>query len=257
MALRDEIKAGRKDLMENGTWKQKVAYFFDYYGLRTVAIIMALVFIISFIYQQLTKPDVILNGIVLNVIKIDNGDPVQDLTDGFIEYIGMDTKEYGISINSSLTLNMSSDSKENPLNNYDTEQAMMAQCAAETVDFISCPLNAIIDYGYGDLIVDLREVLKEEDLAKYEPYFLYVDGVVAKHIQEANDNLEDTSKFSYPDPKKPEEMEDPIPVFIDVTRCEKMANIYSYSTDTLAVAVAANVPNPERVSDFLAYLFKE
>ena len=65
MALRDEIKAGRKDLMENGTLKEKIAYFFDYYTLHTVVIAAVLIFATSFIYQQITKPDVLLNGIVL------------------------------------------------------------------------------------------------------------------------------------------------------------------------------------------------
>ena len=53
-----------------------------------------------------------------------------------------------------------------------------------------------------------------------------------------------------------EEMEKPIPVFIDVTQCEKMANIYDYSSDTITITVAVNAPNPDRISDLLAYLFE-
>ena len=68
--------------------------------------------------------------------------------------------------------------------------------------------------------------------------------------------LVDPDEIPCPDPTKPEEMEKPIPVFIDVTSCEKMKNIYSYSPDTLAIAVAVNAPNPDRISDLLAYLFE-
>lgn len=257
MALRDEIKAGRKDLMENGTLKQKIAYFFDYYTWHTIIVAAILIFGITFIYQQVTKPDVVLNGLLLNVLSFEEGDPVEDLGDGFMKYIDMDTKEYDISLNSSLMINMQNDSEQPQYSDYEASQAMIVQCSAGAVDFISSPLSAILDYGYGELFVDLGSVLSEEEMALYEPYFLYVDRAVIQQRNEAFDNNQNADDIPCPDPTKPDEMEDPIPVFIDVTKCEKMANIYSYSSDTLAVAVAVNAPNPERMSDFLAYLFEE
>ena len=257
MALRDEIKAGRKDLMENGTLKQKIAYFFDYYTLHTVIIAAVLIFATSFIYQQVTKPDIVLNGLLLNVLSFEEGDPVEDLRTGFMEYIDMDTKEYDMSLNSSLMINMGDASQQAQANDYQASQAMMVQCAAGAVDFISSPLNAILDYGYGDMLVNLENVLSAEDLKKYEPYFLYVDLEVVNQKTEAIDNNQNANDIPCPDPTKPEEMEKPVPVFVDVTSCEKMKNIYSYSPDTLAIAVAVNAPNPDRISDLLAYLFEE
>lgn len=256
MALRDEIKAARKDLVENGTPKEKIAYFFEYYTLHTIVIAAVLIFAISFIYQQVTKPDIVLNGLVLNVLSFDEGDPVQDMADGFMEYLDMDTKEYDVSLNSSLMINMGSSSQQGQVSDYEASQAMMVQCAAGAVDFISSPLSAILNYGYGELFVNLEDVLSEEELEKYKPYLLYVDLAVVDQKNEAIDNDQNADEIPCPDPTKPEEMENPIPVFIDVTKCEKMANIYSYSSDTLAMAVAVNAPNPDRISDFLAYLFE-
>ncbi len=257
MALRDEIKAGRKDLMENGTLKQKIAYFFDYYTLHTVIIAAVIILTTTFIYQQVTKPDIVLNGLLLNVLSFDEGNPVEDLRSGFLEYIDMDTKEYDMSLNTTLMLNMGSASQQGQVSDYEASQAMMVQCAAGAIDFISSPLSAIQDYGYGHMLANLETVLSKEDLEKYEPYFLYVDEVVVQQKAEAFDNNIDANEIPCPDPTKPEEMEKPIPVFIDVTTCEKMKNIYSYSSDTLAMAVAVNAPNPDRISDFLAYLFEE
>lgn len=256
MALRDEIKAGRKDLMENGTLKQKIAYFFDYYTLHTVVIAAVLIFAISFIYQQVTKPDIVLNGLLLNVLSFEEGDPIEDMRSGFLKYIDMDEKEYDMSLNSSLMINMGSASQQGQVSDYEASQAMMVQCAAGAVDFISSPLKPILDYGYGDLFVNLEDVLSEDELKKYEPYFLYVDLAVIDKKSEAIDNGQNADKIPMPDPTKPEEMEKPIPVFIDVTQCETMKNIYSYSPDTLAIAVAVNAPNPDRISDLLAYLFE-
>lgn len=256
MALRDEIKAGRKELMENGTLKQKIAYFFDYYTLHTVVIAAVLIFAIIFIYQQVTKPDIVLNGIVLNVLPFDEGDPVEDLRSGFLEYIDMDTKEYDMSLNTTLMLNMGAASQQGQVSDYEASQAMMVQCAAGTVDFISSPLTPILDFGYGEVFVNLEDVLTEEELETYKPYLLYVDLAIVDKKNEAIDNDQNADEIPCPDPTKPEEMGKPIPVFIDVTSCEKMKNIYSYSPDTLAIAVAVNAPNPDRISDLLAYLFE-
>ena len=123
--------------------------------------------------------------------------------------------------------------------------------------FIECFLNAILNFGYGEIFVNLEDVLSEEELEKYKPYLLYVDLAVIDKKNEAIDNDQNADKIPCPDPTKPEEMEKPVPVFVDVTKCEKMANIYSYSSDSLAMAVAVNAPNPDRISDFLAYLFEE
>ena len=257
MALRDEIKAGRKDLMENGTFKEKIAYFFDYYTLHTVIIAAVIIFTATFIYQQVTKPDVVLNGLLLNVFSFDEGNPVEDLRDGFMDYIDMNTKEYDMSLNTSLMMKLGDESGQSQMNDYQAAQAMMTQCAAGAIDFISSPLNAIFDYGYGDLLVNLETVLSKEELEKYEPYLLYVDEAVVKQKAEAFDKNIDANSIPCPDPTKPEEMEKPIPVFIDITQCEKMANIYDYSSDTIVFAVSVNAPNPDRISDFLAYIFEK
>ena len=97
MALRDDIKAGREDLMKNGTLKQKIAYFFDYYTLHTVIIAAVIIFATLFIYQQVTKPDVVLNGLLLNASRFDEDNPVEDLRNGFMDHIDMNIKEYDIS----------------------------------------------------------------------------------------------------------------------------------------------------------------
>lgn len=257
MAMRDEIKAARKDLVENGTIKEKIAYFFDYYTIHTVVIVAILIFTIGYIHQQVTKPDMVFNGVLLNVLHFEEGNPVEDLKSGFMEHIDMNTKEYDMSLNYSLKYKFGNEAQQSQLEDYQASQAVVAHCDAGVVDFISAPLSSFLEFGYGGLLVNLEDVLSEEDLEKYEPYFLYADLDVVKQKQEAWDNNIKASDIPCPDPTKPEEMKQPIPVFIDVTKCEKMANIYDYYSDTVVIAITANAPNPDRISDFLAYLFEE
>lgn len=257
MAIRDEIKATRKDLIENGTRKQKIAYFFDYYTVHTVVIVAVLIFAIGFIYHQVTKPEVVLGGQLINVLSFEEGNPVEDLKSGFMEYIDMNTKEYDFSLNSFLHYKLVEDSPQAQESDYTSAKTFATLCAAGEVDFVSSPLNSILEHGYGDLLVNLEDVLSAEDLAKYEPYFLYVDLAVVKQKAEAFENNMNPSDIPCLDPTKPAEMEQPIPIFIDVTKCEKMTNIYDYSSDTIVIAIAVNAPNPDRISDFLAYIFEE
>ena len=213
MAIRDEIKAARKDLVENGTFKEKVAYFFDYYAIHTIVIAVILIFTVAFIYRQVTKPEIVFNGLLLNVLSFEEGNPVEDLESGFMDYIDMNTKEYDFSVNSSLIYKLGDDSGQTQMNDYQSSQAIMTLCSAGAVDFISSPLEF--------------------------------------------DNNIKANDIPCPDPTKPEEMKEPIPIFIDVSKCEKMANIYDYSSDTIVVAFAANAPNRDRFPDFLAYIFEE
>ena len=256
MALRDEIKAGRKELMENGTLKEKIAYFFDYYTLHTVVIAAVLIFAISFIYQQVTKPDIVLNGLLLNVLSFEEGDPVEDLRTGFMEYIDLDTKEYDMSLNSSLMLNMGKASQQGQVSDYEASQAMMVQCAAGAVDFISSPLKAIQNYGYGELFVNLENVLSEEDLEKYKPYLLYVDLAVVDKKNEAIDNDQNADEIPCPDPTKPEEMEEPIPVYIDLSSSKKLEDVYGNAISNMVFAITFNAPFTENAIDFLEYVME-
>ena len=194
MALKDEIKSARKDLMENGTLKEKISYFFDYYTLHTMVIVIALVCVIAFIHQQVTKPEVILNGILLNAFNYNDTSALEKLEDGFMEYIDLDSEKHDFSINSSFVYNMGGMS-QTQYTDYEIAQTIMVQSAAGDVDFISSPLSAILNLGYGGVLVNLENVLSKEEMELYEPYFLYVDQAVITQKDEAIDKNENADSI--------------------------------------------------------------
>jgi hypothetical protein len=71
MAMKDEIRRERQAVMKHGTPKDKWNYFKDYYMLRTIVVVAVLVFAICFIYDTVTKPDIVLNGMFLNTFNFD------------------------------------------------------------------------------------------------------------------------------------------------------------------------------------------
>ena len=259
MALRDEIKAARKDLVEHGTFKEKLAYFFDYYTLHTVIILTVLIATTCFIVGQITKPEVLLNGITLNVLNFENTNPIEDLNNDYMEYLELDPSDYELSINTSLNYKLggAQSGQAGQASDYEISQAIMVQCAAGAVDFIASPLTAVIDYGYGQLFMDIRDVLTKEQIELYEPYFLYVDMAVIDEKNAAIDRDENADLIPIPDPTKPEEMKNPIPVFINLEKSKRMSDIYSYSIDTIVFGVPFKAPTQENIPDFLTFLFEE
>ena len=208
------------------------------------------------IVNAVRKQEVVLNGIVLNVYDYENENPVADLGDAYLKHEGLDASKYDISLNSSLTYRAGNDNSSQ-YHDLETSQAILTQCAAGSIDFMISPLGSVIEYANNGVFVNLKEVLSEEEFKLYEPYFLYVDQAVVEAKDELINNGGNPDDISTPDPTKPEEMKEPIPVLIDISSCKKVSDIYNYTDDTLAFCVTIKAPNPKRIPSFLEFLFKE
>lgn len=253
MALMDEFKKER-EAVKNGTLKQKTTYFWEYYKWYVIIPLVIIIAVTSTIYSKVTAPDVLLNGILLNCYNLESEqESVSELRENFYEEEKIDTTEYEITLNT--TLSFSTD--ENAASaNYNTLQALMAWTAAGTLDFLTGDLDSMTDLSYRSYFVDLREFLTEEQITKYEPYFLYIDQAVITKRNAAFDNNEDASSILTPDATKPETMEEPIPVMIDMSQSEKLTEVYGTSADALALGVIANAPNKDMTLAFIDYLME-
>lgn len=251
MALMDEFKEERKAVLQNGTTKQKISYIWDYYKWHIMIPIILVVAITSWIVNMITAPDIILNGVLMNIYKMESDFSGEELVNGFYDAHGIDSKEEEINLNMNLYFN--SDSAND---NYQTLQVLMAWHAADSLDFITGDIPAMTDLTYRGYFSDLREVLNDDQLAMYEPYFLYIDQDFFIKRSEKIDEMEDVSDMTYPDPTKPEDMVDPIPVMIDISQSKKAADAYAGIDDIIAFGITANVQNTETTLDFLDYLME-
>ena len=251
MAVMDEFKEEREKI-KNGTFKQKAAYFWEYYKWYVIVPVIVIGFIGMTVYQKVTAPETILNGILLNTYNTEADSVSQDMIADFSEKQKIDTEEYAVTLNA--TMSYDTDDTSGTAN-YESVQALMAWIAAGSVDFICSDHEAMTDLAYNGYFVDLRDFLSEEQIKKYEPYFLYMDSAVSKELDAAFDNDVDSASISIPDCTKPETMEDPIPVMIDFSNNAKLAEIYTDS-DTLALGIAANAPNKDMILNFLNYIME-
>ncbi len=254
MAAMDEFREER-EAVKNGTLGQKLSYFWDYYKWHTIVIIAVLIAIISLIHNIVTKKDNALTGILLNAYQYDIENTETNLVDKFIKEANIDTSECEVSLNTGLSY-MPEDEAGGASYNYSTSQVINAQAGAGELDFVTGTHSAMNDWAYKGLFLDLREIMTPEQIAFYESYFIYMDQAVVEKRAEAWDKMEDTTAIPIPDSSKPETMEKPIPVMIDMTTCQKLLDAYGYEIETLAFGVTANAPNQETALAFLDFLIK-
>ena len=253
MALMDEFKEER-EAIKNGTFKQKMAYFWDYYKWYVIVPALVLVFLGYTIIQMVTSPDIVVNGILLNNSNMETQASITEVVDGFAKEQEIDLNKYSIQLSTTLSY-VPGDA--NAIGNMDCLQAIMTWVAAGTVDFINGDITAMTDLAYKGHLEDLREVLTKEQIAKYEPYFLYIDQAVITRQQEAFENKEQNVVITIPDCTKPELMEEPVPVLIDVSSSSKLAKIYGTTTTQSVLGIAVNVPHIETTLEFIEYLLAE
>ena len=249
----DEFKKQR-EAIKNGTPKEKLAYFWDYNKWYVIGIVAVAIFATSFIYNYVTKTESVLTGMMLNTY-IDDMDTKDELIQTFIEEQNIDTSDYHVELNTNYTYSVGA-TGTNAQMNYAVLEAITAQAGNGMLDFMTGETDVLVDFAYKGWLSDLRTVLTDDQIAMYEPYFLYVDQAVLDEIEKASENMEDVNIIERPDPSNPDAMKKPIPVFIDVTQCEKLTDIYTYEMDQLLFGVFFNTERQEMVQEFLDLIFE-
>lgn len=252
MAIRDEIRKVRQAVAKNGTRKDKWDYFTDYYLWGTIAIIAVIAFVASAIYSIVTKPDVVLNGAIMNTLNFeDKARPVDELATDFEDYAKINTKEQEVTFSGNLLLT------GNDAEDYEVIQAVTVPAQAGFMDFVICPLESILNYSYGGLFVDLNTVLSPEQMETLQPYLIYMDRAVFQERADAFSNNLDVSEIPIPDPKNPDAMKEPVPIFLNITGCEKVTSTYDCEVTDLVFGICINAPNPKTISKFVDYIMNE
>jgi len=252
MALMDEFREEREKV-KNGTLKQKFSYFWDYYKWYVIVPVIIIGFVGSTIYQKITAPEIILNGVLLNVYNTESNSVTQEIINEFSKEQNIDTKEFEVTLNT--TLHYTADDTSGTAN-YESVQALMAWTAAGNIDFIGGDHDSLTKLAYNGYFVDLREFLSKDEFKKYKPYFLYMDADVTKALNNSLENDVDPNSITIPECTDPDSMKDPIPVMIDFSKNAKLSKIYA-DADSLALGIAANAPNKDRLLEFLDFLIEE
>lgn len=251
MPVMDEFKEERAAL-KHGTVKQKWQYFLDYYKWYVIAAVALLGFAGSWIYQVVTAKDTAFNATLINAFEMTSG---EEYSQRFAEYAGIDTGEYDVIFDSSMHIDLSSMGQDT----YTATQRLMVYVAAGEIDVVLSDAALIEQYAYSETFEDLRTLLTEEQIERYEPYFFYLDQAVMDAIDEAQaePNYDYTSIPAHPDPRKPEDMERPVPVGIYLEGAQSLGETYYFGEEDVVLAVAATSKNREAAAKFIDFVTQE
>lgn len=249
MPVMDEFKQERESV-KNGTPKQKLAYFWDYYRWPVIIGIIAIIAVISFIYQMATRKETAFYALMLNATEYNYLEDTSDNTAAFTEYAGIDKNKYQVIYDTSVQIGTEAG------DDYNSAQKLMVYIAAAELDVMVSDSDSLLKYAYQGQFQDLRDFLTKEQLAEYEDSFYYINGALLKEIEAASDAYDFEYVPEYDDPHHPEEMEEPIPVGIFLNESNPLLKDYYFRGDDVVVSVLVNTKRPEMSSDFIDFLMQ-
>lgn len=248
MPVMDEFKEERA-AMKNGTPKQKLAYFFDYYKWYVVAGIVAVIFAGTLIHQIATRKDTAFYAMLINAAAYSYPEEAEN-TNAFAAYTGTDTKKFDIIYDTSVQIGTDAET------NYYAAQQIMVHIAAAELDVMVADIDPLLQYAYIGDFYDLRDFLTGEQLEKYKDSFYYIDGTVMEEIEAAKKDYDHDYEPVYGDPRHPENMENPIPVGIFLKEECSLLQDYYFQGGIPAVSVLINSKHPEMTSKFIDFLMQ-
>lgn len=219
----EKIRRGEWKKMCQKPLKQRLAYFWDYYKWYAIVAAVLLAAVAVYVGGLLSEAEDSVYGLMLNNCNIlnqqRNEQLAQDMASEFRQELGRSEKELELT----LDVSRSYDPDSGYYGNYDTLQLILNYSMGGMLDFVVADEASMLDLAYAGYFRNLKDLFSEQELEQYSGQLLYVDMAV---ILKENESME-AGGPDYPDPRKPEDMEEPVPVFVDVSASDKIGQLYS------------------------------
>lgn len=247
MTIFEHIKKAHQSI-KNQPKEARWEYFWDYYKWHLIIAILVIALIIQGVVSFTNRKDIVFSGVLLNCkLGVDDKAFLND----FHEYAGIDSETQEAAFYTDLILKDGFNK-----NDVNTFQRIMAGIATKEFDFVVGQNDSfrLCAYSTSKLFIDLRSFLDQATLEKFADRLYYIDGAFLEKLSAPVGESVDLSLDNAPDPKKPELMEDPIPVGIDISDRETFQAAYYFPDTVLYLGVVSNVPRPELMRQFIQFL---
>ena len=225
--------------------KQKLEHIVTYFWLPILVTLAILIGLVSYIVHLATLKEDALNVFCINAVS--SSAKQEALVQDFAQTAGIDLDDYNIFLSTAISI-----SGDYAYSSFEAVQALAARVTAGSVDVMTADIATMQRYFYQDYFYDLREVLTAQQQEAYSEYYLYADLALAAEIY-ASGELPD----SFPDPTKPELMEQPAPVAIRVPEDSVLIQKCYPKDETVGIALLGNAKHLDNGLAFLDYIFNK
>ena len=249
MTIIESIKNNYRKVMERPK-KERWEYFWEYFKWHAIIFLLLLAVLIQSIIGLANRKETVFTGYLLNCSMIADDEA---FLQGFYDYAGIDSKKSEAALYTDMSLRKGQDRQ-----NAEVFQRIMAGITIHDGDFIAGQPEGfqMCAYNTGRILADLRDFLDAEALETFSDRLYYIDGAILQKLSAPVGEAVDPDAIIYPDPHRPENMQDPIPVAIDISDREGLRDAYYYFPDTtLYLGVVINTAHPELTRQFIDYLF--
>lgn len=266
MSIAKEIREEQKKALRTMNTREKLAYFWEYYKIHTLAAIMLTAMVISLVKQYVTHKDMRFYAVLIDALITDSNSGLNEiLSEEFLEYAQIDPGEYEVYFDTSISISENTDAQYL----YVNQQKLFALLAAGSINAFIADTEIFEEYAQLEYFYDIESLLSGEELDKYGPYLYYTD---ASTFGKASDiSLDDENTWEDPgnlviNHRDPSTMDKPVAVGVVLTEGNKIADAgyYTYlrqvgyeyqgypSDAVLGIPLACK--EPELVIRFLEYL---
>jgi len=225
--------------------KQKLEYILTYFWLPIVLFLALTIAVGSYICHRVTMKDMALSVICINAYA--DSEDAKTIALDFAKEAEIDMNEYDVDISTDLILD-----GENLSVDYYTAQKIAGQISAASVDLLVSDLNTAIGYFYQDIFWDLNQLLTPSEKTQYAENFLFVDMALVRQLLE-----DEVQSVQFPDPTKPEEMEEPVPVALLLNGNSAFTvQCFPHNTKSVAVGIVFNSKNLENALAFMDFIMQ-
>ncbi|MCH5254402.1 MAG: hypothetical protein J1F41_05705 [Lachnospiraceae bacterium] len=250
MAIMDEFREEREAL-KNGTFKQKLQYFWDYYKWYVIIGVIVIAMASSFIHDILSNKEHGFFAVFLNTQE--ENVSARSFRSNLAERLNIDTDNYDVSVDTSMNISAISND-ESTLNDM---QRLSIYMSTGDLDVLAADSPTFLRYASTDMFYDLRDILSKEQLDEYSPYLYYVDMDEVTARMEASINEDDGYIAKEYDHHVPENMSDPVPIAICIQDRPKLQGVYDFPEGDVPMGFMINSSRLEEALAFLEYLFED
>ncbi len=251
MPVMDEFREEREQ-MKTKPFKERFDYFWYYYKWYVLGGTAVFILLCMFIHDMVTAKDVAFYAVVINSVGMERAD---EFDEGFVEVLGLDTDEFTIKMDD-VYMDLSTMDSTTTAN----MQKLVVYIAAGDIDVCIAEDDMFSYYANSSgMMFDLNEFLTAEEIEKYQEYFYYIDMAAVEEVEALTYAGEDTDDYTFPDPTKPELMEEPkaVGIYLDAV-ADAFDQCYYITRDDdahLILGIYASSSRDEETHEFIAYLF--